>query len=99
VTWNLAGLPAWFSVPGPRQAWHPGLRAGQIGNASPVLAAPERLPGGGFAPRPGTPRALRAGRVAPGGQLIRGDRDPPSILNRAESARPLVIIQEYEGSH
>jgi len=47
--------------------------------------------------RPGTPRALRAGRVAPGGQLIRGDRDPLSILNQAEAAGAKVIIQECEG--
>jgi len=38
-----------------------------------------------------------AGRVAPGEQLIWRDRDPPSILNRAESAWAMVIIQEYGG--
>jgi len=34
----------------------------------------------------------------PGEQLIRRDRDPPNILNRAESAWAMVIIQEDEAS-
>jgi len=63
------------------------------------LPARERLPGGGFAPRPSTPRALWAGRVAPGEQFIRRDRDPPNILNRAEFAWAMVIIQECEAWH
>jgi len=47
---------------------------------------------------PGHFASAAGGRVAPGGQLIRGDRDPAGILNRAGSAGAMVIIQECEGS-
>jgi len=95
--WNLAEPPAWFSVPGPRQAGHPGLRARPgrqcaAGVCQPLSAARWRLRAA-----PEHSASTVAGRVAPGEQLIRRDRDPPSILNRAESAWAMVIIQEYGG--
>ncbi len=61
------------------------------------LPAPERCPVAASR----RARALRehcGGRVAPGEQIIRRDRDPPSILNRAEFAWAMVIIQEYGAS-
>jgi hypothetical protein len=36
------------------------------------------------------------GTGRPGEQLIRRNRDPPNIFNRAGSAWAMVIIQEYE---